>query len=818
MSLTRITSELITDGTISTDDLSSTTVTSISGSSASSSFSSRITLVEDGTTTKTLVSSSAQIASDISGSFTAGTGLDLSSGELSVDVSDFMANGSNNRIITATGTDAQNAEANLTFDGSTLNVTGDATITGTLTAQEVHTEFESASILFTSGSTKFGDTSDDVHSMTGSLNVSGSITMADGDLSVTDDVVFGATATVETGLNLESGTFTVKNATSDSNGLKISQGGSDASNILNHYNGTLNLGVSNSVRFIIDSNSRISLGNNDSGTNNTIFGNQAGDDIASGGNYNTIFGHNAGSKLTTGDASVFIGQGAGQVHVTGNRNIAIGHNAMVDTDAGSTSYASNDNLFIGVDAGGGTWTNTAIQQNVAIGNYSMDSALNEAQENTAVGYGSLGSITTADKVVAIGFEAGKLITTGGSNTIVGAAAGDAMEGASDAVLIGTSAGGAITSGDYNVVIGKGAGAAISTSDGNTMVGTFAGQAITGGIRNTLIGYGTMATADGDEDQNVVIGHGAGGSINNDDADHNVIIGADAGTGGTGAMARCVAIGYQAMKSTAGSGTTGNVAIGYEALKDLSSGTGNLAVGYLAGANITTTANNTAVGYNALETCSSGNRNTVFGYQAGVAITSGNDNICIGNAAGDGLQDANGCVIIGQGSDAATDANYANVIGHNITGTATQRSRIGAGSNYVELDHSTSGNNWANTSDERIKKDIVDNDLGLDFVNNLRPIKYKEKPLKDWPKQFLAKDAEEDLNAESDKEFVGFISQEVKEIMDKNNTTFSGWQVDEESGREALQYDKFVVPLVKAVQELSTENDDLKKRMEVLENK
>ena len=35
-----------------------------------------------------------------------------------------MTNGSNNRIVTATGTDAQNAEANLTFDGSELNVTG----------------------------------------------------------------------------------------------------------------------------------------------------------------------------------------------------------------------------------------------------------------------------------------------------------------------------------------------------------------------------------------------------------------------------------------------------------------------------------------------------------------------------------------------------------------------------------------------------------------------------------------------------------------------------------------------------------------------
>ena len=184
MALTRITSELITDGTISTDDLSSTTVTSISGSSASSSFSSRVTLVEAGTTTKTLVSSSAQIASDISGSFTAGTGLDLSSGEFSVDVSDFMANGSNNRIITATGTDAQNAEANLTFDGSTLNVTGDATITGTLTAQEVHTEFESASILFTSGSTKFGDTIDDTHEVTGSMTMSGSLTVNNGALTV----------------------------------------------------------------------------------------------------------------------------------------------------------------------------------------------------------------------------------------------------------------------------------------------------------------------------------------------------------------------------------------------------------------------------------------------------------------------------------------------------------------------------------------------------------------------------------------------------------------------------------------------------------
>src|SRR6056300_1402334 len=55
----------------------------------------------------------------------AGTGIDVAADTIAVDVSDFMTNGSNNRIVTATGTDAMNAEANMTFDGSTLTVTGD---------------------------------------------------------------------------------------------------------------------------------------------------------------------------------------------------------------------------------------------------------------------------------------------------------------------------------------------------------------------------------------------------------------------------------------------------------------------------------------------------------------------------------------------------------------------------------------------------------------------------------------------------------------------------------------------------------------------
>ena len=71
---------------------------------------------------------------------------------------------------------------NLSLTGSLTNtgnitVEGNATILGTLTAQEIKTEVVSASILFTSGSTKFGDDTTDTHNFTGSLQTSGSFNL-----------------------------------------------------------------------------------------------------------------------------------------------------------------------------------------------------------------------------------------------------------------------------------------------------------------------------------------------------------------------------------------------------------------------------------------------------------------------------------------------------------------------------------------------------------------------------------------------------------------------------------------------------------------
>ena len=56
-----------------------------------------------------------------------------------------------------------------------LTITGSLIVTDRITAQEFHTEYVSSSIVFQSGSTKFGDSGDDIHSFTGSLKVDGNV-------------------------------------------------------------------------------------------------------------------------------------------------------------------------------------------------------------------------------------------------------------------------------------------------------------------------------------------------------------------------------------------------------------------------------------------------------------------------------------------------------------------------------------------------------------------------------------------------------------------------------------------------------------------
>ncbi|HIK66706.1 MAG TPA: hypothetical protein EYF95_01900, partial [Flavobacteriales bacterium] len=103
----------------------------------------------------------AHVSSSGTGSFGRLVASEISTPSLTLTTTEFSIGGTTNF---AMGTGIA------TFGGA-ASIAGNLIVSGTLTAQEIHTEFTSASIVYESGSTKFGDTSDDIHSMTGSLLV-----------------------------------------------------------------------------------------------------------------------------------------------------------------------------------------------------------------------------------------------------------------------------------------------------------------------------------------------------------------------------------------------------------------------------------------------------------------------------------------------------------------------------------------------------------------------------------------------------------------------------------------------------------------------
>ncbi len=61
------------------------------------------------------------------------------------------------------------------ISGSQL-VTDELTVLGAINARQFNISLISSSVIYQSGSTKFGDTQDDIHSFTGSVNITGSVT------------------------------------------------------------------------------------------------------------------------------------------------------------------------------------------------------------------------------------------------------------------------------------------------------------------------------------------------------------------------------------------------------------------------------------------------------------------------------------------------------------------------------------------------------------------------------------------------------------------------------------------------------------------
>ena len=98
--------------------------------------------------------------------------------------------------------------------------------------------------------------------------------------------------------------------------------------------------------------------------------------------------------------------------------------------------------------------------------------------------------------------------------------------------------------------------------------------------------------------------------------------------------------------------------------------------------------------------------------------------------------------------------------------------------------------------ERFKKDIEDSDLGLSFINSVRPVKYKFKSDK-----------------QGSKSRYGIVAQEVIEVLktiDKED--FAGIETSDPD-KLGADYIQLVAPLIKAVQELSAQVESLKEQLE-----
>ena len=112
------------------------------------------------------------------------------------DLSTTMTNGGNNRVVTATGTGAQNAEANLLFDGSKLEIggklkvsshitaSGNISSSGDLTANSINTPFASIdSAGVTSARSIFTFGTDSAHGQLQNSSTNGNITIKPGTTS-----------------------------------------------------------------------------------------------------------------------------------------------------------------------------------------------------------------------------------------------------------------------------------------------------------------------------------------------------------------------------------------------------------------------------------------------------------------------------------------------------------------------------------------------------------------------------------------------------------------------------------------------------------
>lgn len=281
----------------------------------------------------------------------------------------------------------------------------------------------------------------------------------------------------------------------------------------------------------------------------------------------------------------------------------------------------------------------------------------------------------------------------------------------------------------------------------------------------------------------------------------------------------------------------NIGVGYEVLTANTTGDYNCGNGYRALYSNVGGSGNYAGGTLALYSNTSGVSNVSLGTQAGYYNTTGSYNVFLGDAAGKfqnngstALQTPEDSVYLGTETYSGSDPSGGEdaitneiVIGAYAVGNGTNTVTLG-GSSIAELHCKVA---LTVDSDRRIKENIVTLPSALDFIDSLNPVTFNKINPKDWPEQIrppmprvnvgnLAVDhrewPEDDPNTH-----LGLIAQELEETLQKSGLDWDLVKTGP-NGKKSITYESLIIPLIKAVQELSAKQQILLAQVAKLEKK
>jgi hypothetical protein len=390
-----------------------------------------------------------------------------------------------------------------------------------------------------------------------------------------------------------------------------------------------------------------------------------------------------------------------------------------------------------------------------------------------VANGGTGQTSYTDGQLLIGNSTGNTLTkatlTAGTNVTITNAAG--------AITIAASGGGggsAATPTALGTVYGK------TDTSSLTFLGYQAGNNNSTGGGLTAIGKDALFTTTS-ATNTVAIGNQALYSTTS--GVNNVAVGAAVGnTNTTGSYNTWVG-----GREDAGSKAAGN---------DNTTGSKNSAFGTGALASNTTAGNNVAVGFNALLNNTTGFQNTCVGWKAGVDMTTGQRTVCVGDESGLGLTTGQlGVYVGGAATPSGATVNYEMVIGAG-TGKGSSTGYIipaGGGANVYQGNNSST---WSTTSDRRLKKNIVDNNSGLEKLTQIQIRNFEYR----LPNEIT--DLPQDQAIDKTGVQLGVIAQELQAVLPDCIKT-------ESTGVMSVNSDNLTWYMINAIKELKAELDAYK---------